>query len=113
MVSAREASASVAIAWIGSIGVPSLAYAMPGAVISGVATSEPVETPSKSNQSPGAPCTTPQGSEGSPATYVFAKKKPSQDVPNPVPNPKGFRAPPPIWSLMLGEPETTVTGIVP
>src|SRR3954463_6511734 len=74
MVSVWEASASVAVAWIGFIGVPSSAVANPGAVICGVGPAGPEETPSKSNQSPGVALPAPQGSEGSPATYVFAKE---------------------------------------
>src|SRR4029077_7210917 len=67
----------------------------------------------KSNQSPAIPLVFPQGSAGSPITYVLPKKNASHEVPKPVPNPYGFRAPAPISTSTRGLPDAIVTGMVP
>src|SRR5881227_2347458 len=92
IVSVLLASGSVACAMIGERGVPSAMVNDGGDVIAGLLLGTAgAPAPSASSQSPGpAPEMVPHGSAGSPMTYVFAKLKPSQSVPNPVPKPDGL-----------------------
>ena len=92
------ASGSVAVAVIGDIAVPSAAVADAGAAMVGGVFVPPAGAPApfQSNQSPGIPLAAPQGSAGSPTTYVFGKKNPSHSVPNAVPNPNGLMVEAPI-----------------
>ena len=90
------ASGSVAVAVIGVIATFSVAIAVGGAETVGGVFPLEERAPSASNQSPGMPFNVPQGSVGSPTTYVFGKKNPSHSVPNAVPNPKGLMVEAPI-----------------
>ena len=97
IVRTSAASRSVAVAVIGDIAVPSVAVADVGALIDGALfPPDGGFAPSQSNQSPGIPVVAPQGSVGSPTTYVFGKKNPSHSVPNAVPNPNGLMVEAPI-----------------
>ena len=109
------ASASVALAVIVPIAVPSVPLADVGAVIDGVAFGPAgAPTPSESYQSVGIPLTAPHGSARSPRTYVFPNTKAGHAVPNAVPklfgsNGRfGYRG-----KVIVGDPLVIVTGIFP